>query len=878
MVVHQYWTVQVVRRLSLFFIGLVFTLNFAALSGSLFNFRVLKPGSSFLRHLSFHSVGAGSEFPSAISDHQPNNTRIQQPANTFFASQNEGTNLRIIVVGCNRAAGLLRTLNSVKESNVPYGTTLQICVDGCNIPKVSYVARDFHWPYGEKILTLREKSFGLSKHITNCWENPQKDHWALFLEDDVIIDRFAFAAFSEAIQIRKNHEHSSKIVSIALHDMRVNQYCWRHRIKKKPCPCIYELCETESNTWSQIGTLLCLKEQSPSSWLLHQTPSSWGAFYEGTAWSAYQNYYKTRMDLAIGSSLHFSVPHSMSNEWKFSWKRVFMELMFRAGWTSMYRSDKEQKGFTMTFRDPGIHTLQDPKALKSEKQRKCLISLPLQNESSFHADIALITNANLLKSFDYCSFETSLVQLNQQGAVATDFLLRQSKMNRTKQFASAFLALHTEDNHVKRKDHSDILLSSGYDITFLEKAEIMIVAFFASTGKNFVRTAKHFESFGGSVHFLVVGPISVCIQIMRDNIYGTCVDVIQFASQEARGNHLPVLSKLFQAAVDYSGPNIKWIGYMDGDILFDISLLNLLPSILSSEICKKVDFRCVATGQRYDIDAVTNDEKIGSDHAMGYFFFTNAAIDYMLQDNRLPPFKLELVRWDSWLMAFLSSSDEINVIDLSKVLKVKHYTDFKDSFVSKTRTDLWNLKLADQRFRIGRIEYSNYRMEQETWALVPLMNATVLQKKISVNRLRWTFDEELEKITNFKYTSGPLPIGKYGCLCDLLRVLSPSGNVETELSMEKSLIKHCSQPDLIKQSSKQRFGEKIFFRNEFFSIVSGKEMNDLQLFMLHSKLFSENASECCVLTRASDAPKVIPDKFWAFDDKNKYYTCLVGQY
>ena len=76
-------------------------------------------------------------------------------------------------------------------------------------------------------------------------------------------------------------------------------------------------------------------------------------------------------------------------------------------------------------------------------------------------------------------------------------------MNRTKQFASAFLVIHTEDNHVERKDHSDILLSSGYDITFLEKAEVMIVAFFASTGNNFVRTAKHFESFGGSVHFLV---------------------------------------------------------------------------------------------------------------------------------------------------------------------------------------------------------------------------------------------------------------------------------------------------------------------------------------------------------------------------------------
>ena len=877
MAMHKYWAVKVVRRLSLFFIGLIFILKFSALPGSFFKYRVRKPGS-LIRHLSLKSVGVGSESPFVISDHQPSNTRRRHPANNSLSSLNAGINLRIIVIGCKRAADLSRTLNSVKESDVPFGATLHICIDGCNIAQVASIARDFRWPYGEKMVTLREKSFGLSKHITNCWENPQKDHWALFLEDDVIIDRFAFAAFSEAVQIRKNHGHSSKIVSIALHVMRVNQYCWKHQMKMRPCPCIHGLGDTELSTWSQIGTLLCLNEQSPGSWLLHQTPSSWGAFYEGKAWSTYQSYYKTRMDLAVGSSLHFALPHSMSNDWKFSWKRIFIEQMFRAGWTSMYRADKEQKGFSMTFRDGGIHTLQDPEAWKSENLRKCLVSLPLQNASSFQADIILNTNADLMKSFDYCSFETSLVQLSQQGVVATDFLLRQSKMHRTKQFVNAVIAIQTKDNHVERNDTSEILLSSGYDITFLEKAEIMIVASFASTEKNFARTANHFKLFGGSVHFLVVGPLSVCTQIMRDNIYATCVDEILFASHETQGKHLPVLSKMLQAAVDYSGPNIKWIGYMNGDILIDISLLNLLPSIFSSEICKETEFRCVATGQRYDVDLVTNEEKLHSEYGMDYFLFTTAGIHYVLQNDRIPPFKIGLVRWDSWLMALLSSSDEINVIDLSEVLKVKHYCNFKDSGLSKTRTDLWNLKLADQRFRIGRTDYSNFRMDAETWALLPLMNATVLQKKISVNRLRWIFDGELEKVTNFKYSSGPLSIGKYVCLCGLLRALSPNGKGKATLSMEKSLIKHCSQPDLIKQSRKQSFGEKILFKSEFFSVVSGKGMNDLELFMLNSKLFSQNASKCCVLTQASDPPKVIPDKFWEFDDQNKYYTCLNGQY
>ena len=183
--------------------------------------------------------------------------------------------------------------------------------------------------------------------------------------------------------------------------------------------------------------------------------------------------------------------------------------------------------------------------------------MPLVNESSFQFDTVLSSNGTLLKSFDYCSFETSLEKLNQQADVAKNVLFSQSKIEATQQFASNIKAMHEKYNHVEQNDDSDVMLSSGYDITFLEQAEIMIVTSFGSKGNDFVRAANHFESFDGSVHFLVIGSKGVCSKIMRGNIYGTCVDEIQFASQKEGGNHLPVLSKLLKAAVDFSGPDIK---------------------------------------------------------------------------------------------------------------------------------------------------------------------------------------------------------------------------------------------------------------------------------------------------------------------------------
>jgi len=78
----------------------------------------------------------------------------------------------------------------------------------------------------------RGASFGLARHITLCWEDPQEEEWALFLEDDVVIARDAFVAFQEAVRIRENSPWEGNIVGVALHDQRVNQFCWSGDVEK----------------------------------------------------------------------------------------------------------------------------------------------------------------------------------------------------------------------------------------------------------------------------------------------------------------------------------------------------------------------------------------------------------------------------------------------------------------------------------------------------------------------------------------------------------------------------------------------------------------------------------------------------------------------
>ena len=94
--------------------------------------------SSILVSCRSHSL----QFPETTQVSITNNPSLQE------------SNLTIIAIGCSRVDGLLRTLNSVRESKFPLGTTLHICIDACGISEVSSVAKEFEWDLGNKLLQL----------------------------------------------------------------------------------------------------------------------------------------------------------------------------------------------------------------------------------------------------------------------------------------------------------------------------------------------------------------------------------------------------------------------------------------------------------------------------------------------------------------------------------------------------------------------------------------------------------------------------------------------------------------------------------------------------------------------------------------------------
>jgi len=145
-----------------------------------------------------------------VGNHGVTKRKSNITKNSEAGPPNHGAGLivtNVIIIGHVKPDGMRATLSSVQDAVVPEDMTinLHICVDGNNT-EVGALAKRFSegigWKgrgRGEVSYVQRGVSHGLVKHITHCWESPNKDEWALFLEDDVTIAKVAFLALKEAI-------------------------------------------------------------------------------------------------------------------------------------------------------------------------------------------------------------------------------------------------------------------------------------------------------------------------------------------------------------------------------------------------------------------------------------------------------------------------------------------------------------------------------------------------------------------------------------------------------------------------------------------------------------------------------------------------------
>ena len=134
------------------------------------------------------------------------------------------------------------------------------------------------------------------------------------------------------------------------------------------------------------------------------------------------------------------------------------------------------------------------------------------------------------------------------------------------------------------------------------------------------------------MHFLVVAPLKICQSKLRGNIYATCIDEAEVMGADKK-NKLPKIPDMLRVAKDCAGPNVKWIGFMNGDVSPGENLPDILKKLHVSGTCSSS--RCMLCGQRHDIDLKTKQEKLHSAYGMDYFIFNMDGLRYVLEKCHL---------------------------------------------------------------------------------------------------------------------------------------------------------------------------------------------------------------------------------------------------
>jgi hypothetical protein len=391
-----------------------------------------------------------------------------------------------------------------------------------------------------------------------------------------------------------------------------------------------------------------------------------------------------------------------------------------------------------------------------------------------------------------------------------------------------------------------------HDLTDLSNREVVMVTTTGEWSREFAKTVQSFANFCGRVFFVVVAPLKICAEL-RDNKYAVCLNDSTFGNN---GGYLPVVPKLLKAAGQHKLIGVtKWIGLMNGDIVFDDTLVSALAALEQSKPCFSFLFpsRCAIVGQRIDVDWTSGVEKVHWEYGLDYFIFNNAAFNHVLQED-IPEFVIGTVRWDSWLMGHLTLSRDIEVIDASLVIKARHFMSLKDAFASKTKRDITNLKLSDERYRLGRTDNANYNLTREM-NVIPLRSKDEIAHMLQQNQLRWNFDQDIEKATNFSYTTVGLPSVHVGCFCNLLLQLRP-------IHYNSSIVSACSAVQLVGEGVDLETAHKVVaFPREIFGFLLNSPGFEPTTSLPAAEL-TTSTHGCCILSKSSRLPQQVPGKAW----------------
>jgi glycosyltransferase involved in cell wall biosynthesis len=196
----------------------------------------------------------------------------------------------IVVIAYNRPESLKRLLRSLTSAYFPDNikVRLLISIDGGGDAKTIKVAREFHWPYGNKTVIEHNKNLGLKDHVLSCGDLSLQYGSVILLEDDLVVSP-AFYNFS--LQALAYYSKDDRIAGISLYSQRLNE----------TARCLFE---PINNGYSVF---------------LSRMPSSCGQIFTAYQWRLFREWLK---DIKINYNSP-EIPDNIKKWPESSWKKCF---------------------------------------------------------------------------------------------------------------------------------------------------------------------------------------------------------------------------------------------------------------------------------------------------------------------------------------------------------------------------------------------------------------------------------------------------------------------------------------------------------------------------------------------------------------------------
>lgn len=228
----------------------------------------------------------------------------------------------IVVVCYNRLEGLKRLINSLESADYlgRDDITLVFSVDHNDTNEVLNYAKEYHWPFGKKVVRTFKEKQGLKNHILQCGDLTNEYDIVALFEDDIFVSN---CFFSYAYNAASYYYDEENVAGISLYAYQKNWLDWKQRFEPQ---------KGESDVYFM------------------KIAQSWGQVWTKRQWTSFKNWYINNLNF---DNTSIDIPYNIK-QWpnESSWLKYYCLYLIRTDKFFVY----PYFGFSTNFSDIGNHS------------------------------------------------------------------------------------------------------------------------------------------------------------------------------------------------------------------------------------------------------------------------------------------------------------------------------------------------------------------------------------------------------------------------------------------------------------------------------------------------------------------------------------------